>query len=278
MAYGAESHLARPQSIWRSCIVKRIPKCDMPQLCRVLEITQGDTMHRVQRSLVLTTIFIAFAASSLHAQMRFGDVPATTDLTPSQRTFAQAYLTAVTGPDIERYKRLLHPATRACMTKENGDFFDSILERRVGQVAVSPRLSVEKLAAKFDMFDVMAARGLAYPVRPTHAFHIEISTKGTNLSEIAAFGVLENGAWYEVLPCPTAKAISDIRVGMALNKEEEAKARQRVATMKDPLRAELLALLKEGKSLDAALRYKEVMHVDLTMAMRVVDALGKAKR
>jgi hypothetical protein len=226
----------------------------------------------------LSAIVTAFAASSLHAQTRFGDVPATTNLTPSQRTFAQAYLTAATGSDIERYKRLLYPGTRACMTQENAAFFDAILKRRVGHVALSPRLSVETLPAKFDMFDAMTRNGFIYPVRPTHAFHIEISTKGTHLSEIAAFGVLDKGAWYEVLPCPTAKALEGIRVVAARNEAEAANARQLASTMKDPLRAELLALLKESRPVSAANRYAQAMHVDLTLATRVVDALTEEKQ
>jgi hypothetical protein len=234
-------------------------------------------MRRTKRWLVLTTLLTAFSASPLAAQIHFGDVPATTDLTPSQRTFAQAYLSAVTGPDIERYKVLLHPATRACMNADNADFFATIFKRRVGHIAVSPRLSVEKLPEKFEMLDAMNANGWIYPVRPTHVFHIEVASKGTNLSEISAFGVLDKGAWYEVLPCPTAKVLADMRVRQQKNDAEAAKARQLAASMKDPLRAEILALLKQDKPVSAAKRYAEVMHVDLTTATGVVDALTPPK-
>jgi hypothetical protein len=237
-------------------------------------------MRRAQRLLVLTAVLTAFAGSSLAAQggMHLGDVPATTDLTPSQRTFAQAYLTAVTGPDIERYKVLLHPATRACMNKDNADFFETIFKRRVGHVAVSPRLSVEKVPEKFEMLDAMNARGWIYPARPTHVFHIQVASRGTNQSEIMAFGALDNGVWYEVLPCPSAKALGDMRVTQQKNEAEAAKARQLAASMKDPLRAEVLALLKADKPVSAAKRYAEAAHVDLTVASRVVDALKQEKR
>jgi hypothetical protein len=168
-------------------------------------------MRRVQHSLVLVTLFSVLAASSLSAQMRIGDAPTRTDLSPSERTFAEAYLTAVTGSDIERYKLLLHPKTRACMSKENAAFFEPILKRRVGRVPVNPRLSIETLPAKFAMFDYMSARGYVYPVRPTQLFHIEVVSTGSNQSEIGAFAALENGSWYEVLPCPSAKAIADLK-------------------------------------------------------------------
>jgi hypothetical protein len=231
-------------------------------------------MRRTQFSLLLATLFAA-VTPPLRAQinMHLGDSSATTDMTPSQRTFAQAYLTAATGPDIERYKVLLHPGTRACMNKDNADFFAVIFKRRVGHVAVSPRLSVEKIPEKFEMFDAMSAHGWIYPVRPTHIFHIEVASKGAKLSEIMAFGALDKGAWYEVLPCPSAKALGEMRVTQQKNDAEKAKAHQLAASMKDPLRAELLALLKADRPVSAAKRYAEATHVDLTLASRVVDAM-----
>ncbi len=182
----------------------RVTKCDMPQQCRVPDVTQGVFNAPSPTFDCLAVLLAASGASPLRAQitLHMGDSSATTDMTPSQRAFAQAYLTAATGSDIERYKVLLHPGTRACMNKDNADFFDVIFKRRVGHVAVSPRLSVEKIPAKFEMFDAMTARGWIYPVRPTHIFHIEVASKGTKLSEIMAFGALDKGAWYEVLPCP----------------------------------------------------------------------------
>jgi len=236
-------------------------------------------MRRVQLSLVLAVLLVASEAPPLRAQitLHMGDSSATTDMTPAQRAFAQAYLTAATGSDIERYTVLLHPGTRACMNKDNADFFDVIFKRRVGHVAISPRLSVEKIPAKYEMFDAMSARGWIYPVRPTHIFHIEVASKGTKLSEIMAFGALDKGAWYEVLPCPSAKALEGMRVTQQKNEAEEAKARQLAASMKDPLRAELLALLKADRPVSAAKRYAEATHVDLTLASRVVDALALEK-
>src|ERR1700694_4905391 len=130
-------------------------------------------MSRTRSSFLLTTILTVFATSALGAQSRsrFGDTWPTTDQTPSQSTFANAYLAAVTGSDIERYKKLLHPATHACMNSDNADYFKKIFDRRVGRAAPNARLSVETLPAKFAMFDALTAQGWVYNVRPTHAFH-----------------------------------------------------------------------------------------------------------
>ena len=104
-------------------------------------------MRSTGKALTFASILIASAALPLNAQigMHFGDAEPTTVLTRSQRTFAESYLAAVTGSDIERYKLLLHPATRACMNKDNADYFKTIFDRRIGKIATNPILSVEKL-------------------------------------------------------------------------------------------------------------------------------------
>jgi hypothetical protein len=237
-------------------------------------------MRSTVKSLTLTSILAASAALPLNAQigMHFGDAPATTVLTTSQRTFAESYLAAVTGSDIERYKLLLHPATRACMNKDNADYFKTIFDRRVGKTAVKPVLSVEKLPEKFEMFDAMSARGWKYDVRPTHAFHIDLVSTGNNQSALVAFSALDAGVWYEVLPCPNGKALIDMRQAKLRDEAQWARARSLAASLRNPLRAEVLEFLKQERPVSAAKRYSEGAHVDLTLASRVIDVLEKEKR
>ena len=234
-------------------------------------------MRSSGKSLALATILVASTALPLNAQigMHFGDAPATTVLTTSQRTFAESYLAAVTGSDIERYKLLLHPATRACMNKDNADYFNTIFDRRVGKDTINPVLSVEKLPEKFAMLDVMNARGWKYDVRPTHAFHIDLVSTGPKQSALAVFSALDAGVWYEVLPCPNGKALIDMRQAKLRDEAQWAKARKLARSMRDPLRGEVLALLKQDRPVSAAKRYSVDAHVDLTLASRVIDVLEK---
>ena len=234
-------------------------------------------MRTTGRSLTFASILVASAALPLNAQigMHFGDAEPTTVLTTSQRKFAESYLAAVTGSDIERYKRLLHPATRACMNKDNADYFKTIFDRRVGKVSTNPVLSVEKLPEKFEMFDAMSARGWKYDVRPTHAFHIDLVSTGPKQSAIAAFSALDAGVWYEVLPCPNGKALIDMRQAKLRDEAEWARARSLAAALRNPLRAEVLAFLKQDRPVSAAKKYSDGAHVDLTLASRVIDVLEK---
>ncbi|MDQ6799219.1 MAG: hypothetical protein M3041_00110 [Acidobacteriota bacterium] len=170
-------------------------------------------MRHTRSSLLFAVTLVASVTSALSAQnrMRFGDTWPTTDLTPAQSTFAKAYLAAIIGSDIERYKTLLHPATRACINKETAAFFQTVFDRRVGRSAPNAKVSVETLPAKFAMFDAFATQGMVYPVRPTHAFYIDLVSTSTKDESIIAFSVLDHAVWYEVLPCPTAKALDRMK-------------------------------------------------------------------
>jgi hypothetical protein len=57
-----------------------------------------------------------------------------------------------------------------------------------------------------------------------------------------------------------------------------AKARDLAASIQEPLRAEMLALIKGDRQMSAAKRYSDATHVDFSMARRVVDALVEKKQ
>lgn len=192
-------------------------------------------------------------------------------MTPAQRTFAQEYIAAITSTDIERYKRLLHPRTRACMTPANADFFNAILARRVDRVAKNPHLSVRKL--KDRGMNSARSNGLAYPDRPSHAFEINLVSSAPKQNAIIAFAVRVNGIWHEVLPCPSAKSLEVMKEAKLRSVADSVKARQVTDTLQDPLRAELLALLLDEGAASAAQRYSSVAQIDLVMARRILKAL-----
>ena len=231
-------------------------------------------------SFVCASLLLASAGAPLHAQVRIdlGGRDKTSDLTPAQRAFADAYLAAVTGSDVNRYKALLHPRTRACMSAENADYFNSIFKRRINKIPLSPKTSVETLPDTVPFLKVFEAQGYHNPVRPTHVIHIDIATTGNSLFSISAFSALENGRWYEILPCPTAKALEQMRISRARNDSIAARAKVLAHELRDPLRAEILALLKQDESIKAGKRYAETAKVDYNTARLVVEELEKLGR
>lgn len=233
-------------------------------------------MAATQNSSILGLIVIAALASPLGAQelMRAGDNTPALQMTPAQQTFSQSYLSAITGPDIERYKRLLHPRTRACMTAGNADFFNTIFARRVNRVARNPRVTMEKLkdAGKFSP---ARNNGLSYPSRPSHALHINLVSSGNKQYAISALAVRENGIWYEVLPCPSSRSLDLMREAQRQDADETIKARALADSLQEPLRTELVNLLQAEGPVVATKRYAEATQVDVMLARRVVKALEK---
>ena len=225
---------------------------------------------------ILALIAIAGVASPLAAQdlIRAGDKSPALQMTPAQQTFANAYVSAITGTDIERYVRLIHPRTRACMNAENADFFNKIFERRIRRVVRNPRMSVEKVTDGA-MFSPTRTNGLSYPSRPSHVIHINLVSSAAKQYSISALVVRENGIWYEVLPCPSAKSLVMMREANRRDAEENQKARALADSLQEPLRTELVNLLQAEGPVSATRRYAEATQVDVTLARRVVKALEK---
>ena len=97
------------------------------------------------------------------------------------------------------------------MNNETAAFFQTVFDRRVGREAPNAKVSVETLPAKFAMFDAFTAQGFVYTVRPTHAFYVDLVSTLAKDESIIAFSVLDHGVWYEVLPCPSAKALDAMK-------------------------------------------------------------------
>ncbi len=221
-------------------------------------------------SPILSLIVIAALALPLGAQNRPSE-GRTLTITPAQRTFGQDYVAAVRSPDIERYKKLLHPRTRACVNNDNADFFKSIFERRVDRIVKNPSFSIEKVRDP-KMFSAARSNGLNYPARPSHVLHIVLNQGG---GKVSAYIVREAGLWYEVLPCPSSKSLDMMRSARRQSAADSIAARAMADSLQEPLRSELMALLTDSGSVTATRRYAEVTQVDLSMARRVVKALER---
>lgn len=232
-------------------------------------------MHGTGHYVFIGLLAIAAIAPRLDAQglVRAGESPVL-QMTPAQQTFANEYLSAITGPDIERYKKLLHPRTRACINAENADFFNKIFERRVRRYAKNPRTSVEKVRDA-SVFSSAKNNGMSYPARPSHVIHLNLVSTGSKQYSVSALVVRENGIWYEVIPCPSAKSLVMMREAQRKDAEENLRARAMADSLQEPLRTELVNLLQAEGPVSATNRYAEATQVDITMARRVVKALEK---
>lgn len=119
--------------------------------------------------------------------------------------------------------------------------------------------------------NVMALGQAGYfPVKPEHELHIDYSYPNTNDGgQLLLYLVRENGRWMEDSPCASAQTIQEFR--------EDAADRERykkiAAGIREPLRGELLAMLRKHQRGEAEQRYKAATGCDMKTAVLVIFAL-----
>lgn len=243
-------------------------------------------MRRITNLVLAGFGLLAVAAASANAQFYrpttyrspVGEVWPTGNLTPAQSAFVASYLAAVAGHDVERYKLLVHPASLACMRKANEDYFAPALARRQGRTTLAQGVTVESLPPSLGLNEAAAGIGIRYPVVPTHAYHIDLAATSSSPEGLVTFAVAEGDSWYEVLPCPGAKLVGELRAARARAAADSATARKLATSLTDPVRTELMTMLQEGRAASATARYAEISGVELGLAQRVILALKTIAR
>jgi hypothetical protein len=184
---------------------------------------------------------------------------------------AKDFVSAVNSKSADRRKEILHPRTLACINAQTQPFFDWIFSRELKYVipanyrATTTPLSGGQLLPPEAKSD--------YPVRPTHMLQIDYSAGPYNSTTIVLFIVKEGSRWHEVLPCPQAEAVEMVKANEAKNSALESRAKRLAVELADPLRAEIISLVKNGHRVDAITRYTAASGEDLAIAKSVVDLL-----
>jgi hypothetical protein len=190
-----------------------------------------------------------------------------------QSTFVKPWVEALLSRDQARIASFLHPAVRACINAGTKEFFDFALQQEVhsgvsGPYRVTKLEPMRQAAPTF-----LPAEDVLYPVQPAYEVDIEFEQ---NNYVFTRFLAPSNGSWFEVFPCPTEKGVAYIHEQGIKRAEQEKKAAQLLAQLKDPLRAELTDLLRRQLKFDAIKKYQAAASVDLTTAVTVINALQKS--
>ena len=112
-----------------------------------------------------------------------------------------------------------------------------------------------------------------YPVPPTHEVQIDFETSGGRSKTLVRMLAPSEGAWREVLPCPTVDSVRMFRERQAAAKEQRAGAEQLAAAIDEPLLSELRQLLAGRHRIEAIRTYQERSGLDVTTAMQVIDVI-----
>jgi hypothetical protein len=186
-------------------------------------------------------------------------------------TFVEPWVAAI-GTNRALDLHLLHPEVQACWNDRTRPYFDSVLSNRTAKGTTAP-YRITKLAPWQGPGPLLGlpADGFSYPVQPTYELHLRFENSN---AEFVRYLAPEGGKWYMVLPCPNEKGIAYVRDNIAKANAQKERAAQLVAELKDPLRSELLALLRQHQMLNAVKRYQQATGLqDFTLAVMVMNAI-----
>lgn len=210
------------------------------------------------RRLVLIFAFLACRAIAADSEKAILD------------TFVQPWVEAIrTNRPLPL--ELLHPKLQACLNNRTSEYFESATNNNLGGTTAAYRII--KLAPWQGSGPLLGlpADGFSYPVQPTYELHLRFDNSN---AELVRYLAPAGQKWYMVLPCPNEKGMALIHDNLAKAKAQREHAAQLVDELKDPLRSELLAMLKEHKMLDAVRRYQQATGLqDFTLAVMVMNAI-----
>jgi len=123
----------------------------------------------------------------------------------------------------------------------------------------------------------LESMGERWPLKPTQEIHIDYQ-QGDDSGSVVVWLVRENGRWLGDFPCVTDAAIKEFRDNAAKNKELLAKYKAMADGIKEPLRSELLAMLRAHETGRATDRYHAATGHDERTSMLVMNALKDETR
>jgi hypothetical protein len=212
------------------------------------------------RFLQAIPVLAFFAAVNLPAQ--------NSGAPPDVEAFAAQYVAAFNAKDKARLESLYLPESRACITPANRDVYDAMLSMQMRD-SIPPHYLLSFLAVNEGNVKAISTQAV-FPVHPERELHIDYQYPDTNDGgQIDLWLVRRDGRWMADFPCMTAAALRNARDNEKAREHFKALA----AAIKDPLRAQLLAMLRAHQSGEAATRYQQLNGGDMRTAMLVINAL-----
>ena len=126
---------------------------------------------------------------------------------PAQQTLAKAYVAAVDAGDADALRRLLHPAVRACIDDTTRPLFDWVTARELRGRPRSSSFRIAPVGSAGTLMAFLPPNLVRYPIEPTHEIHWEFALNSTRSRTVIRQIAMVDGAWFIVLPCPTAEGV-----------------------------------------------------------------------
>lgn len=189
---------------------------------------------------------------------------------PQAQAFVKALVEAINSNDTAKRKALVHPDSLRCATPGSGELLDEQFARQARRQVptnvtwiLTPAHPGQPLFA--DKFD--------YPVRPTHLLQLDFST-GPNRSTTMVLQLARHGSdWREVSACPKPETVAAARIASQARAQHKEKVEQLLKGISPKVKGEVVALLKDGRKIEAIRHYRAASGEDLSTAKAVVDSI-----
>jgi hypothetical protein len=200
-----------------------------------------------------------------------GPLRAQPQISPEFQGFVTDYVAAYNAKDAARLLALYGSASRACITSEDRDFYDAALAV-MWRDPIPPRYRITVEPVNENNLKAIETFG-RFPVKPTRELHIDYQ-QGEDAGTVIVYMVQENGRWRADQPCATAQTVKQFHADAPARKEREAHYQSIADAIDEPLRTQLIDLLREHKTAAAIDRYKAASGQDTQTAMFVMNQLA----
>jgi hypothetical protein len=187
-------------------------------------------------------------------------------LPPDVKNFATQYIAAINAKDEARLTALYSSQSRACIAAEDRDFYKMALDT-MWHEPIPSNATITVSAVNEGNLKAIESFG-AFPAKPTRELHIDYQV-GNDGGLVIVYLVTENGHWAADQPCPTAESVKQFHAGDAAR----AHYKQMAQEIQEPLRAQLIAFLRQHDTASAIDRYHAASGQDKNTSMLVIDAL-----
>lgn len=210
---------------------------------------------------VICAIAVTLAAPfSLRAQNE--------NIPPEIKAYAAQYVAAFNSRDESRLLSMSSAQSRGCITPANKDVYSEIARTDMRD-SIPPKYILTFLPVNESNLKALASDEY-FLVKPERELHIDYQYPNSNDGGLLILYLArQNGRWIGDFPCMTDHAIKDFRDNAPLR----AHYRKLASGIKEPLRSELLAMLRKHQLGEAETRYRKATGCDMKTAVLVMDAL-----
>lgn len=192
------------------------------------------------------------------------------------KAFVTQYVAAFNAKDVARLESMYHPKSAACITPENKDYYDGALAVQMRD-PIPANYTISMMTPNENNLKALESMGLSWPVKPAQELHIDYQ-QGDDVGSVIVWLVQEHGRWIADFPCATDAAIKQFHDGAAERKAAEARYKALADAIKDPLRSELLGMLRAHETGRATDRYHGATGQDYKTSMFVINELKAEAR